>query len=73
MRSFGLFLILFWLLVLLLLASVINNFMQATSLLGTQEFVLIGFLVFLVIGDEFVKVRLSKSGLEVHQENERTK
>jgi hypothetical protein len=43
---------------------------QGQSLLGLNEFILIGFLIFLVIGDEFVKVRVTRSGLEVQSRDE---
>jgi hypothetical protein len=39
--------------------------MQGQSLLGMNEFILISFLIFLVIGDELVKVRVTRSGVEV--------
>ena len=70
MRSFTLFVYLFWILILVLGVSIVRNFMRDQSLLGSSEFALIGVLVFLVIGDEFVTFRVTGSGLEVDQGKE---
>ena len=49
----------------ILAVSVFVNYKNGQDLLGTKEFILIGFLVFLVIGDEIVKFKASKDGIEI--------
>ncbi len=65
MRSFGLFIVLFIVLIGILLASILVNYQNSQDLLRTKEFIHIGFLVFLVIGDEFVKEPLINSFVSV--------
>jgi tetratricopeptide (TPR) repeat protein len=48
--------VLFAILFYLLIALVVRNFMQGQALVGLNEFILIGFLIFLAIGQEFVSL-----------------
>jgi len=70
MRSYSLFIYLFWILILVLGVSIARNFMRGQSLLGGSEFALIGVIVFLVIGDEFGTFRVTDRGLEIDQGKE---
>jgi hypothetical protein len=65
MRDPGLFFSLCITLMLILICSVGLNFYQGVEFIGSKEFIVIGFLVFLVVGDEFVTLKASKDGIEL--------
>jgi hypothetical protein len=67
MRDHRIFVLLCMVLIALLIASVARNYIQGQSLLGVNEFILIGFLIFLVIGDELVRV--TRSGVDVQSKD----
>ena len=50
---------------LILICSLGLNFYQGVEFIGNKEFIVIGFLVFLVVGDEFVTLKASKDGIEL--------
>lgn len=65
LRDPGLFFSLCITLMLILICSVALNFYQGVEFIGNKEFVVIGFLVFLVVGDEFATLKASKDGIEL--------
>ncbi len=64
MPNVRLFLLIFWLFVLLLIGSAVQNVIKGHELLSLQEFVMAGILVFLVLGDEYIKFRVREGETE---------
>lgn len=67
MVSYSFFATLFNLLTAVLLLSAFQNVVLEHAMLGWPQFGVMGLLVFLVVGDEFVKVRVAAIGLEIER------
>ena len=57
----------------MLAGSIFYNVYQAVDLFGYKEFILIAFLIFLVIGDEFSSFKAGKDGVEIKNEDKDVK
>lgn len=67
MRDMQLFFVLFWLFVVILIISIITNVIRGKPIVGVIEFVLMVLLTFLVLGDEWVNFKITKTGIEIQQ------
>lgn len=57
----------------MLAGSIFYNVFQGVELFGYKEFILIAFLIFLVIGDEFSSFTVRKDGVEIKNKVNNTK
>ena len=67
MRSLELLYTIFGIITTILFGSLTFNIIKDAPLLGLPEFGLIGLLIFLVISDEWIKLKVSTDGIEIDQ------